>query len=167
MKKTIEENWKDLKWKEIKNNVKTFRLDDEPELIHVIKTGFKDKYLVVYEDGYESPNKVISGTKNEIENKFQIELNMKQNVTLSDLAIKSSNGDVWKKIKKRYRENKKSIEIAIKVFVRLHELGKKKTWLAKKLETSEHEVSKMLKGEYNFKIETISKLEEILGIELK
>ena len=31
-----------LKWIESGNVTKTFRLEDEPELIHVIKTGFKD-----------------------------------------------------------------------------------------------------------------------------
>lgn len=65
-----------LKWIESGNVTKTFRLEDEPELIHVIKTGFKDKYMVVYEDAYELNNtdKVTYGTKAEIEDRFGITL---------------------------------------------------------------------------------------------
>jgi hypothetical protein len=41
------------KWVEIKSSVRCFQLADEPELIHVIKTGFRDHYMVVHEDAYE------------------------------------------------------------------------------------------------------------------
>jgi hypothetical protein len=40
-------------WHEVKNDVRTFKLGEEPELIHIIKTGFKNKYMVVSEDAYE------------------------------------------------------------------------------------------------------------------
>ena len=64
-----------LKWVESGNVTKTFRLEDEPELIHVIKTGFKDKYMVVYEDAYGlNIGKVTYGTKAEIEGRFGITL---------------------------------------------------------------------------------------------
>lgn len=64
-----------LKWIESGNVTKTFRLQDEPELIHVIKTGFKDKYMVVYEDAYElNIGKVTYGTKTEVEGRFGITL---------------------------------------------------------------------------------------------
>lgn len=64
-----------LKWIESSNVTKIFRLEDEPELIHVIKTGFKDKYIVVYEDAYElNIGKVTYGTKAEIEGRFGITL---------------------------------------------------------------------------------------------
>jgi len=64
-----------LKWIESNNVTKTFRLQGEPELIHVIKTGFKDKYMVVYEDAYElNIGKVTYGTKLEIESRFGITL---------------------------------------------------------------------------------------------
>jgi hypothetical protein len=64
-----------LKWIESGNVTKTFRLQDEPELIHVIKTGFKDKYMVVYEDAYElNIGKVTYGTKTEIESRFGVTL---------------------------------------------------------------------------------------------
>jgi hypothetical protein len=67
--------------KEIKSNCRTFQyttkingiIENEPELIHVIKTGFKDKYMVVYEDAYELDlGEVEFGTKKEIESKFNI-----------------------------------------------------------------------------------------------
>jgi hypothetical protein len=64
-----------LEWIEMKNvNVcKSFRLSEEPYLIHVIKTGFKDKYMVVHEDAFEVElGKVIIGTKAEIERLFNI-----------------------------------------------------------------------------------------------
>jgi len=64
-----------LKWIESGNVTKTFRLEDEPELIHVIKTGFEDKYMVVYEDAYGlNIGKVTYGTKAEIEGRFGITL---------------------------------------------------------------------------------------------
>jgi len=64
------------KWEEIKTpQVRTFQWGDEPEVIHIIKTGFKDRYLVVWEDAYEmmlGSTSVL--TKKEIKNKFDIEL---------------------------------------------------------------------------------------------
>jgi hypothetical protein len=43
-----------LVWKEIKaHSMRTFQLGDEPEVIHIIKTGFEDKYIVTWEDAYE------------------------------------------------------------------------------------------------------------------
>jgi len=35
------------------NNCRTFRLGEESELLHIIKMGFKNKYLVVREYGYD------------------------------------------------------------------------------------------------------------------
>ena len=43
-------------WKQIKSNTKTFQLGEEPELIHIIKTGHEDQYIVVFEDAYEFTN---------------------------------------------------------------------------------------------------------------
>jgi hypothetical protein len=64
-----------MKWIECSSEVKSFRLEDEPELIHVIKTGFNDEYMVVREDAYElNSGKVIFGTKIEIEKLFGISL---------------------------------------------------------------------------------------------
>lgn len=68
-------DYSNLKWVERKSDSRTFELEGEPELIHVIKTGFIDKYMVVYEDAYQlNIGDVIYGTKAEIENKFNISL---------------------------------------------------------------------------------------------
>jgi hypothetical protein len=65
-----------LVWKEIKPaEIRTFQLGDDPELIHIIKTRFRDRYIVTAEDAYE----IVLGTteiltKNEIKHKYDIEL---------------------------------------------------------------------------------------------
>lgn len=63
-------------WVEIEGNKKwTFQLGDHPELIHIIKTGFDDLYIVVYEDAYDlHTGKTEFGSKQTIEDKFGIEL---------------------------------------------------------------------------------------------
>lgn len=63
-------------WKEIKSTAQCFQLEGEPELIHVIKTGFRDMYMVVHEDAYEySLGKVEIGTKNDVEIRYKIKVN--------------------------------------------------------------------------------------------
>lgn len=75
METTFQEHWDNLKWREINNTTKTFQLDEEPEVIHVIKTGFEDKYMIVHEDAYEIQlGRVEFGTKAEIEERFKIKL---------------------------------------------------------------------------------------------
>lgn len=65
-----------MDWKELKSTAQCFQLGDEPELIHVIKTGFQDKYMVLHEDAYEfSLGKVEMGTKQEVEIKYKIKIN--------------------------------------------------------------------------------------------
>ena len=65
-----------MDWKEIKSTAQCFQLGDEPELIHVIKTGFKDMYMVLHEDAYEfSLGKVEMGTKQEVEIRYKIKIN--------------------------------------------------------------------------------------------
>jgi len=65
-----------LKWVEITApQIRTFQLGDEPELIHIIKTGFEDKYIVSWEDAYElmlGSTDVM--TKEEIKHRYDIEL---------------------------------------------------------------------------------------------
>ena len=66
---------KDLEWKEISSSMRCFQLEGEPELIHVIKTGFKDFYMVVHEDAYEySMGKIEYGTQEMIESRYKIKL---------------------------------------------------------------------------------------------
>jgi len=71
-------DYKDFKYHEITNPerpMRTYQLEDEPELIHIIKTGFKDKYIVVYEDAYELElGKTNIFTKAQLEKVFKITL---------------------------------------------------------------------------------------------
>lgn len=63
--------------KEITSNCRTFQLGDDPELIHIIKTGFKDKYMIVHEDAYEFMlGKVEFATQQEILDRFKIDLSI-------------------------------------------------------------------------------------------
>jgi hypothetical protein len=65
----------ELKWIKIPGKCLTFRLSDEPELIHIIKTGFEDRYLLVWEDAYELMlGKVEILSKKEMEERFQIDI---------------------------------------------------------------------------------------------
>ena len=79
MKKNIEEHWKNLEWQEYKSKIKSFKLEDEPYAIHVIKTGFEDRYMVVHEDAFEfTLGNIEFGNKEEIEKKFKICLQNKE-----------------------------------------------------------------------------------------
>lgn len=56
-------------------SVKRFISKYEDEVIYVINTGFIDKWMVVFEDAHEmSLGNTIFGTKEEIKQKFKIEL---------------------------------------------------------------------------------------------
>ena len=64
------------KWMQVKSaEIKTFQWGDEPEVIHIIKTGFDDLYLVVWEDAFqESLGKTEILRNKDIKDKFNIEL---------------------------------------------------------------------------------------------
>ena len=66
-------------WRLIGKEVKTYQFEQEPELIHVIKTGFVDRYFVVYEDAYEICNGMVveSLTKEGLMIKFGIDIDAK------------------------------------------------------------------------------------------
>lgn len=56
-------------------NVQRFQHGDNPETIYVIKTGFKNTYMVVNEDAYQynlGETKLM--TKQKIESKYKIKL---------------------------------------------------------------------------------------------
>ena len=45
--------FEDLKWKEIQSNkVRVLQLEDEPEILYLIKIR-EDEYMIVFEDGYD------------------------------------------------------------------------------------------------------------------
>ena len=63
-------------WEEIEcSNVKKFQYGEFPETIYVIKTGFKNKYIVIQEDAYElhlGNSKLM--TKRSVEKMYGIKL---------------------------------------------------------------------------------------------
>lgn len=62
-------------WKEINSNIKTFQFGEEPEIIHIIKTGHKNLYIVVHDDAYQYfTGRTELCSKEEIKNKFSIDI---------------------------------------------------------------------------------------------
>lgn len=65
----------DKNWYKIKSKVQSFQYKDDPELIHIIKTGSPNTYILVYEDGYQlDTGKTEILTKEKIERRFNITL---------------------------------------------------------------------------------------------
>jgi ribosome-binding protein aMBF1 (putative translation factor) len=62
---------------------------------------------------------------------------------------------------------KKSTRISLRILDALEDKGWNQTDLAKALGVSRQQVSKLVKGRNDFKLSTISKLEEVLGIQLQ
>ena len=53
----------------------SYQWAEEPEMIHIIRTGFHDRYLIVWEDVYELMlGKTEVLTKKEIKDKFNIDI---------------------------------------------------------------------------------------------
>jgi plasmid maintenance system antidote protein VapI len=77
----------------------------------------------------------------------------------------------WKEKVKFRKENKawlkKSTRVSLRVLDTLDEKGWNQSDLAQALGVSRQQVSKMLKGENDFQLSTITKLEEVLGIQLQ
>lgn len=62
-------------WKKVNNNIVSIQHDEEPWVIHIIKTGFSNLYFVVHEDAYEELNGLIDYlTKEQVEEQFKIKL---------------------------------------------------------------------------------------------
>jgi len=70
----------------------------------------------------------------------------------------------WRKANKAWL--RKSADIALRILDALEDLGWNKARLAVEMGVSPQQVSKYVKGEENFKLETLCKLESVLGIEL-
>ena len=73
LKKIDESSWEEMEC----DNVQKFRYGEFPELIYVIKTGFKNKYIVVQEDAYElhlGNSKLM--TKKSVEKTYGIKLSV-------------------------------------------------------------------------------------------
>lgn len=70
----------------------------------------------------------------------------------------------YKKANRRWL--KKSVDVALRVLDVLDKKKMSQSELAGKLKVSRQHVSKILKGQENLTLETIAKLESVLGIEL-
>ena len=88
---------------------------------------------------------------------------------LKDLSKNSPNSS-WKERKEYSKKNrawfKKSVDIALKVLDVLDARNMSQAELATKLKVSRQQVSKIVKGQENLTLETISKLEDVLGVTL-
>lgn len=84
-------------------------------------------------------------------------------------SIEKSNGK-WLKDAKYRRANRKwlrkSQDIALRILDVLDEKDMQQKELAKALDVSPQQISKIVKGKQNLTLETISKLEQVLGVEL-
>lgn len=76
----------------------------------------------------------------------------------------------WKEKVEFRKANKATLRQAAKVALRLLDALEEKGWsqaqLAKALEVTPQQVSKLVKGQSDFKFSTIEKLEKVLGIKL-
>ena len=88
--------------------------------------------------------------------------------SIKDISVQSHENwiaDVaWRKANKAWLG--KSADIALRILDALDELNWKKAKLAQERGVSPQQVSKYVKGEENFKLETLCNLEKVLGIEL-
>ena len=77
----------------------------------------------------------------------------------------------WKEKVTYRKENKawirKATRISLRVLGALDEKGWSQAQLARALEVTPQQVSKIVKGENDFKLSTVSKLEAVLGIQLQ
>jgi ribosome-binding protein aMBF1 (putative translation factor) len=91
------------------------------------------------------------------------------NKKIADLVSKAPISS-WKEQVEWRKANKfwirKSSDIALRILDALDDLGWTKSRLAKEMGVSPQQVSKYVKGEENFKLETLCKLEKVLGVEL-
>ncbi len=87
---------------------------------------------------------------------------------LSEIASDEKSG--WlEKAKKREANRdwlKNSAKIAIKILRELRSKNLTQIWLAEKLDVTPQYVNKIIKGQENLSLETISKIEKVLGVKL-
>ncbi|SMO32497.1 helix-turn-helix transcriptional regulator [Gracilimonas mengyeensis] len=87
---------------------------------------------------------------------------------IEEIAIDDTSG--WKEDAKYRRANRKwlrkSQDIALRILDVLEEKGMQQKDLAEALDVSPQQISKIVKGKQNLTLETISKLEQVLGVEL-
>lgn len=90
------------------------------------------------------------------------------NKKIDDLIGSEPSG--WLKEAQWRRDNRawldRSFEIALQVLCNLRETNRDKKWLAEQIGMSPKEVGKMLNGKENFTLQSITKIETALGIQL-
>jgi ribosome-binding protein aMBF1 (putative translation factor) len=88
--------------------------------------------------------------------------------SIKAISIKSSENwtekVVWRKANQDWI--RKSTDIALSIMDALDDLGWNKARLAKEMGVSPQQVSNYVRVEENFKLETICKLEKVLGVQL-
>ncbi|MCE7073140.1 helix-turn-helix domain-containing protein [Dyadobacter sp. CY327] len=85
-------------------------------------------------------------------------------------SVTAAESSKWKERATRKAENPKALEksraIAINILSRLRTLGMSQKDLAEKLQVTPQTVNSWVKGNSNFTIDTIVRIEEVLGVEL-
>jgi len=85
-------------------------------------------------------------------------------------ALRNAPKSKWLESAKRRQENEDwldmSFEIALSAYSQLKADGKTNQWLADEMGVSAQYVGKLLKGKENLTLQTICKLEQVLGINL-
>ncbi|KPQ18998.1 MAG: putative transcription factor [Algoriphagus marincola HL-49] len=88
--------------------------------------------------------------------------------SIKDISVQSTENWMekvaWRKANKVWL--RKSADIALRILDALEDLGWNKARLAEEMGVSPQQVSKYVKGEENFKLETICNLEKALGVDL-
>ena len=88
--------------------------------------------------------------------------------SIKDISVQSQDNWLenvaWRKANKAWL--RKSAAIALRILDALEELNWNKAKLAQEMGVSPQQVSKYVKGEENFKLETLCNLEKVLGIAL-
>lgn len=95
---------------------------------------------------------------------------MNKKVKKPGALVKAIPSPQWKEREDYKKANrswlKKSVDVALRVLDVLDKKKMSQSELAEKLKVSRQQVSKILKGQENLTLETIAKLESVLGIEL-
>jgi ribosome-binding protein aMBF1 (putative translation factor) len=85
-------------------------------------------------------------------------------------SVTAAESSKWKERTARKAANPKALEksriIAINILAQLRKLGMSQKDLAEKLQVTPQTVNSWVKGNSNFTIETIVRIEEVLGVEL-
>ena len=96
---------------------------------------------------------------------------MKRNKENAPRALAKSKSSLdWKSRADYQKKNlawlKKSVDIALRILDALDNMGMTQAELANRLNVSRQHISKIVKGQENLTLETIARIEEVLGVAL-